>query len=385
MSENRNMAGRIARTIAVLAVLGLLALGVYRGINTRIKAAANVKMETIDMSVPTVSVVHPKRGALKDEIVLPGNIQAFIISPIYARTSGYLKKWYVDIGGRVKAGQLLAEIDSPEVDQQLAQARADLATAQANLKLAEITMNRDLGLLKDAIPKQDVDNAVGAYEADKAVVASQTANVKHLEQLVAFEKVAAPFDGVITTRNTDIGALVNAGNGGTSQQLFTLAATNTLRVFVNVPQIYSRSASPGVVAKLTLAEYPGRHFVATVARNAESIDPAMRTLLTEVDIDNATGELLPGAFAQVHLSLASKAPSLVLPVNSLLFRSEGMQAGVVRDGGKVELMTIAIGKDYGTEVEVVSGLKETDDVIVNPPDSLATGTIVRIAGKSPNL
>jgi RND family efflux transporter MFP subunit len=373
------------RAIVVLAVLALLALGVYRGINTRIKAAASVKQQTIDMSVPTVSVVHPKRGALKDEIVLPGNIQGFTISPIYARTSGYLKKWYFDIGGRVKLGQLLAEVDSPEVDQQLSQARADLSTAQANLKLAEITMNRDLGMLKDAIAKQDVDNAVGAYEADKAIVASQTANVKHLEQLVAFEKVYAPFDGVVTTRNTDIGQLINAGNGGVSQQLFTMAATDTLRVFVNVPQIYSRSAVPGVVAQLTLAEYPNRRFSGKVARNSESIDPSSRTLLTEVDVDNKTGELLPGAFAQVHLTLASKAPSLVLPVNSLLFRAEGLQAGVVRDGGKVELMPIVIGKDYGTEVEVVSGLREDDSVIVNPPDSLTTGTTVRIAVKSPNL
>jgi len=373
------------RAIVVLAVLALLAVGVYRGINTRIKAAANVKQETIDMSVPTVSVVHPKRGAMKDEIVLPGNIQAFTISPVYARTSGYLKKWYVDIGGRVKSGQLLAEIETPEVDKQLDQARADLTTAQANLKLAEITMNRDLGLLKDAIPKQDVDNAVGAYEADKSIVVSQTANVKRLEQLVSFEKVYASFDGVITARNTDIGQLINAGNGGVSQQLFTLAATDTLRVFVNVPQVYSRSAVPGVVAQLTLAQYPNRRFIGKVVRNAESIDPASRTLLTEVDVDNKTGELLPGSFTQVHLTLAAKTPSLLLPVNALLFRAEGLQAGVVREGGKVELMTIVMGKDYGSEVEVVSGLREDDNVIVNPPDSLATGSIVRLATKSPSL
>ena len=385
MSENKRMVRGTIRAIVVLAALALLAVGVYRGINTRIRAAANVKQETIDMSVPTVSVVHPKRGAMKDEIVLPGNIQAFTISPIYARTSGYLKKWYVDIGGRVKSGQLLAEIETPEVDKQLEQARADLTTAQANLKLAEITMNRDLGMLKDAIPKQDVDNAVGAYEADKSIVVSQTANVKRLEQLVSFEKVYAGFDGVITARNTDIGQLVNAGNGGASQQLFTLAATETLRVFVNVPQIYSRSAVPGVVAQLTLAQYPNRRFSGKVVRNSESIDPASRTLLTEVDVDNKTGELLPGSFAQVHLTLAAKAPSLLLPVNSLLFRAEGLQAGVVREGGKVELMTIVIGKDYGSEVEVVSGLREDDNVIVNPPDSLATGNTVRIAVKSPNL
>jgi len=379
MSENRNVTGRIVKLIAILAVVALLAFGVVRGITTRIKAAASVKQETSDMATPTVSVVHPKRGALKDEIVLPGSIQAFTVSPIYARTSGYLKKWYVDIGGHAKEGQLLAEIETPEADQQLTQGRADLSTAQANLKLAEITMNRYLGMLKDAIPKQDVDNAVGAYEADKSIVVSQTANVKRLEQMVSFEKVYAPFDGVITTRNTDTGALINAGNGGVSQQLFTLSATKTLRVFVNVPQVYSRSATPGVIARLTLAEYPGRQFSGKVARTAESIDPAMRTLVTEIDVDNSGGELLPGAFAQVHLTLASRAPSLLLPVNSLLFRAEGLQAGVVREGGKVELLPIVIGKDYGTEVEVVSGLRESDNVIVNPPDSLATGTAVRIA------
>jgi RND family efflux transporter MFP subunit len=385
MSENKKVLGRIFKLIAVLAVVSLLAFGVMRGINTRIKAAANVKQDTIDMSVPTVSVVHPKRGALKDEIVLPGNIQAFTVSPIYARTNGYLKKWYVDIGGRVKSGQLLAEIDAPEVHKQLEQARADVATAEANLSLSQTTMTRWQELLrKDAVAKQDTDDKIGDYQSKKTIVDSGRANVKRLEDLVSFEKVYAPFDGIITARNTDIGALINAGNGGASQQLFTLAATNTLRIFVNVPQTYSRSVAPGVTARVTLAEYPGRSFVGKIARNAESIDPASRTLLTEVDFDNSTGELLPGAFAQVHLTLVAKAPSLLLPVNSLLFRAEGLQVGVVREGGKAELISIVIGKDYGTEVEVVSpGLTQTDNVIVNPPDSLATGTTVRMAtGKS---
>jgi RND family efflux transporter MFP subunit len=385
MSENRKVFGRIVKLILALAVVSLLAFGVLRGINTRIKAAANVKQETMDMSVPTVSVVHPKRGALKDEIVLPGNIQAFIISPIYARINGYLKKWYFDIGGRVKTGQLLAEIDAPEVNKQLEQARADLATFEANLSLSQSTMVRWQQLLqRDAVAKQDTDDKIGDYQAKKATVDSGRANVKRLEDMVSFEKVYAPFDGVITTRNTDIGALINAGNGGAAQQLFTLAATNTLRVFVNVPQIYSRSAAPGVAAQLTLAEYPNRRFKGKIARNAESIDPTQRTLLTEVDVDNSTGELLPGAFAQVHLTLVAKAPSLLLPVNSLLFRAEGLQAGVVREGGKVELISIVIGKDHGTEVEVVSaGLTETDNVIVNPPDSLATGSTVRMAPVKP--
>lgn len=385
MSENKKMLGRIIRIVAALAIVALLVFGVIRGINTRIKAAANVKQETIDMSVPTVSVIHPKRGALKDEIVLPGNIQAFIVSPIYARINGYLKKWYVDIGGRAKSGQLLAEIEAPEVDKQLDQSRADLATAEANLSLSQSTMVRWQDLLKrDAVAKQDTDDKIGDYQAKKATVDSGRANVKRLEDMVSFEKVYAPFDGVITARNTDIGALINAGNGGVSQQLFTLAATNTLRVFVSVPQIYSRSAGPGVAAHLTLAEYPNRRFLGKIARNAESIDPTTRTLNTEVDVDNSTGELLPGAFTQVHLTLLAKAPSLLLPVNSLLFRAEGLQAGVVRDDGKVELVSITIGKDYGTEVEVVSaGLSESDNVIVNPPDSLATGTKVRLASGKP--
>jgi RND family efflux transporter MFP subunit len=385
MSENKKVLGRILRIVAVLAVLSLLAFGVMRGINTRIKAAANVKQDTIDMSIATVSAVHPKRGALSNEIVLPGNIQAFTVSPIYARTNGYLKKWYFDIGGRVKAGQLLAEIDAPEVDKQLDQARADLATAEANLSLSQSTMVRWQDLLKrDAVAKQETDDKIGDFQAKKAMVDSGKANVKRLEDLVSFEKVYAPFDGVITARNTDIGALINAGNGGTQQQLFTLAATNVVRVFINVPQVYSRSASPGVTAKLTLAEYPGRTFSGKIARNSDSMNPSTRTLLTEVDVDNASGELLPGAFAQVHLTLAAKTASLLLPVNSLLFRAEGLQVGVVREGGKVQLVPITIGKDYGTQVEVLaSPLTVDDNVIVNPPDSLATGTVVRMAnGKS---
>jgi RND family efflux transporter MFP subunit len=384
MSENKKVLGRILRIVAVLAVLSLLAFGVMRGINTRIKAAANVKQETIDMSVATVSVVHPKRGALASEIVLPGNIQAFTVSPIYARINGYLKKWNYDIGARVKAGQLLAEIDAPEVDKQLEQARADLATAEANLALSQSTMVRWQELLKkDAVAKQETDDRIGDYQAKKAIVDSGRANVRRLEDTVAFEKIYAPFDGVITARNTDIGSLINSGNGGTQQQLFTLAAIHVVRVFVNVPQAHSRSATPGVVAQITLQEYPGRRFSGKITRNADAMDPSMRTLLTEVDIDNSTGELLPGAFAQVHLTLAAKTLSLLLPVNSLLFRAEGLQAGVVREGGKVELVPITIGKDYGTEVEVIaSRLTVDDNVIVNPPDSLATGTVVRMAQKS---
>ena len=374
--------GRILKILGLVA-LALLLLGaiVVRGISSRIRAAAIVKQETLEQAVPTVAVIHAKKGAMKDEIVLPGNIQAFVDSPIYARTSGYLKKWYSDIGTRVKAGQLLAEIESPEVDQQLAQARADLATAQANMKLAELTMQRYENLLKlDAIAKQDVDNETGAYEADKAAVASQTANVKRLEQMVSFEKVTAPFEGVITARNTDIGALINAGNGGAAQELFHISSTDRLRVFVSVPQLNSQAAVPGVTAELTLTEFPGRRFAGKIARNTNAIDAATRTLLTEVDIDNRSGTLLPGAFAEVHLKLPSQRPALIVPVTALIFRAENLRIAVVRDG-KVEMVPVTLGRDFGTEVEVTSGITEADQVIVNPPDSLTTGSQVRAESK----
>jgi RND family efflux transporter MFP subunit len=367
--------------LVLAVVLALLIVGVVvvRGINSRIKAAAIVRQETMDLAIPTVAAIHPKRGALRDEIVLPGNIQAFVESPIYARTNGYLKKWYSDIGTRVKSGDLLAEIESPEVDQQLVQAKADLGTAQANMKLAELTMNRYQALLKlDAIARQDVDNAAGAYEADKAQVASQAANVKRLEQMVAFERVYAPFDGVITVRNTDVGALINSGNGGAAQALFHISTTNKLRIFVSVPQMYSHAAVPGVFADVTLTEMPGRHFSGKVARNAEAIDAATRTMLTEVDVDNPSGVLKPGAYAEVHLKLPAATTALIVPVTALIFRSEGLQLAVVRDGGKIELVHVTQGRDYGTEVEVTSGIREQDMVLVNPPDSLTSGATVRV-------
>lgn len=373
----------MVRTLKIILflVVALLIVGgvVIRGINSRIKAAAIVKQETLDLATPTVATIHPKRGALKDEIVLPGNIQAFVDSPIYARTSGYLKKWYTDIGTRVKAGQLMAEIDSPEIDQQLAQARADLGTAEARMKLAQLTLKRYEELLKlDAIARQDVDNAAGGLEADKAAVAAQNANVRRLEQMVAFEKVYAPFDGVVTVRNTDVGALINAGNGGVAQELFHVATTDRLRIFVSVPQMYSQAAVAGVAADVTLTELSGRHFAGRVARNAEVIDAATRTMLTEVDVDNPRGVLKPGAYAEVHLKLPSAAVALIVPVTALIFRAQGLQLAVVREGGKVELVQVTQGRDYGTEVEVTSGIREQDAVLVNPPDSLTSGATVRV-------
>jgi RND family efflux transporter MFP subunit len=279
---------------------------------------------------------------------------------------------------RVKSGQLLAEIETPEIDKQLEQARADVATAESNLKISETTAGRYQALLKmDAISRQETDQAVADLEAKKTMLTSVRANVKRLEDMVSFQKVYAPFDGVITVRNTDIGALVNAGNGGPAQELFHLASTDRLRVFVSVPQVYSRSATPGVRADLTLTEYPGRRFAGKVARTSSSIDAATRTLLTEVDLDNPSGQLLPGAFAEVHLKLPTQTAALIVPVTALIFRAEGLQVAVVRDN-KAELVRITVGRDYGNEIEATSGITEEDAVVVNPPDSLATGVAVRV-------
>jgi len=362
--------------VLVLIVAGAV---VYRGITTRVRAAADVKADTQNLAVPSVSLAQPRRGAPQEEIVLPGNIQAYIDAPIYARTNGYLKRWYVDIGGRVKNGQLLAEIDTPELDQQLQQARADLATAKANYDLAQTTAARYESLLKsDSVAKQDVDNAVGDAHAKKAMVDSATDNVKRLEQLQSFEKVYAPFDGVLTARQTDIGQLIGSGSGGGAKELFHVASISTLRVYVNVPQIYSPAAVPGVQSYLTMPQFPGRRFPGKLVRTSEAIDQASRTLLTEVDVANPTGEILPGGYAEVHLKLPSAASSVIIPVTSLIFRSEGLRVGVVRNG-KAVLVPITIGRDFGTEVEVVSGLDGNEKVITNPPDSLVDGQEVRSA------
>jgi len=365
--------------IAVVVLL-IVAAVVIAGVVPRLKARAALRTTTYENAIPTVNVIHPKMGAPQTEIVLPGNIQAFNDSPIYARTDGYLKKWYVDIGAHVKAGQLLAEIETPEVDQQLDQARADLNTAQANLQLSKITAERYQGLAQsDSVSKQDVDNATSDYAAKKAMVASAQSNVKRLEELQSFEKIYAPFDGVITARNTDIGHLINSGAGTPATELFHIAAVQELRVYVNVPQQYSASAKPGLKADLTLQEFPGKRFPGTLVRTADAIDPASRTLLVEVDVNNRTGELLPGSYTEVHLQVPSGAPSYILPVSALIFRSAGLQVGTVQNGDKAALVNITVSRDMGNEVEVVSGLNAGDAVIVNPPDSLISGETVRVA------
>lgn len=367
--------------LIAVAVVIIVAAVVVAGIVPRLRAKAALKAETRDLAIPTVSVIHPKRGASHQELVLPGNIRAFIDAPIYARTNGYLKKWYVDIGAHVKSGRLLAEIDTPEVDQQLQQARANLNTAQANYRLSSITANRYQDLKNtDSVARQDVDNAVGDFQAKAAMVASAEYQVKYLEQLESFKNIYAPFDGVITARNTDIGQLIDSGSsGGAAKALFQIAATRTLRVYVSVPQQYSQAAKPGLSANITLAEFPGRQFHGQLVRNAGSITADSRTLLVEVDVDNPTGELLPGAYAEVHLKLPADIPSFILPVNALIFRSEGLRAAIVTDGSHASLVPITLGRDFGNEVEVVAGLTGQETVIASPPDSLVSGEQVRIA------
>lgn len=365
--------------VAVLAVL-VVVLVVVAGIVPRLKARAALRQETRDLAIPTVNTIHPRRGEPSQEIVLPGNMQAFNDSPIYARTNGYLKNWYVDIGARVKAGQLLADIETPEVDQQLDQARADLNTARANAHLSEITAARYMDLLKtDSVSKQDVDNAVGDNEAKKAMVASAESNVRRLEQLQSFEKIYAPFDGVITARNTDIGHLIDSGaSGGPATELFHIAAIKKLRVYINVPQQESVGVRAGLSAELTLPQYPGRQFPGTLVRTADAMDITTRTLLVEVDVNNPTGELLPGAYAEVHMKLPSVTTAYILPVNTLIFRTAGLQVGTVVNGNTAKLVPIVIGRDFGTEVEVVAGLNADDLVITSPPDSLVDGEQVSV-------
>ncbi len=374
-APRRSRKSWLALAIAVIAVVALLASGIW----SRVKARNTLNTETAQAALPAVSVVSPKRTAPADEIILPGNVQPFITSPIYARTNGYLKKWYFDIGAHVKQGQLLAVIETPEVDQQLQQARSNLLTAQANLELASITKTRYQGLLKsNAVSQQDVDNAVGTYNANKAIVEADQAAVAQYSALVSFEKVYAPFDGVITARNTDIGDLINSGsNSNVKTDLFHIAQPGTLRVYVNVPEEYSQGVKVGMTADLSLTEFPGRKFQGKLVRTADAINLTTRTLLIEIDIANPSGTLLTGSYAEVHLAIPSQASTFLIPVNTLLFRTEGLRVGLVKDG-KVVLTTVTPGHDFGNEIEAVSGLKANDQVILNPPDSIVAGQAVQI-------
>jgi RND family efflux transporter MFP subunit len=366
---------------AAVIVVSLAAAGALTsGILPRVTARTTLRKETAQMAVPTVAVIRPERTAQAEEIVLPANVQAFISAPIYARTNGYLKKWYADIGAHVKEGQLLAEIETPEVDQQLQQARADLGTAQANLHLAEITANRYQDLLKsNSVSQQETDNATGSLAANKATVQANLANVSRLQQLQSFEKIYAPFTGVITARKTDIGDLIDAGaSGGSKTDLFDIAQPDKLRVYVNVPEAYSQAAKPGLSADLTLSEFPGRRFQGHLVRTAEAIDPASRTLLVEIDVVNPTGVLLTGSYAEVHLKMPAGGSSYVVPVNTLLFRKEGLRIATVQ-GGKAMLVPVTPGHDFGDRMEIVGGLQGNESIIVNPPDSILSGEAVRLS------
>ena len=361
--------------IAVIVVAVLLVTGIL----SRVRARTKLRAETNQVALTSVSVVAPKQTAPAEEIILPGNVQPFITSPVYARTNGYLKKWYFDIGAHVKKGQLLAVIETPEVDQQLQQARSNLSTAQANLELATITKTRYQGLLKThAVAQQDADNAVGTYNANKAIVQADQAAVDQYAALVSFEKVYAPFDGVITARNTDIGDLINSGSStGAKTDLFHIVQPGMLRVYVNVPEEYSRGIKVGMTADLALAEFPGRTFQGNLVRTADAINMTTRTLLVEIDVANPTNTLLTGSYAEVHFKIPTQGSTFIIPVNTLIFRSEGLRVGVVK-ADKVTLTTVTPGHDFGNEIEIVAGLKPEDQIIINPPDSIVTGQQVQI-------
>ena len=361
-----------------IAVIILVVLGAFTLFQRRSQYQALAK-ETETLAVPTVAVIHPTTEPSEEGLVLPGSMQAYVESPIYARTNGYLKKWYRDIGSRVRKGELLADIDTPEVDQQLLQARADLETSQANANLSHITATRYEDLIKtDSVSKQEVDNAAGDLAAKQAGVASSQANVHRLSELESFKHIYAPFSGVITRRNVDIGTLINAGNGGATQQLFSLAQTDPIRVYVNVPESAAPSIHAGLPAHLDLTQFPGRKFLGKVVRTAEAIDPVSRTLLTEVDVPNKTGELLPGGYAQVHLDVQITGDRLQVPVNALLFRSEGLRAVVVDSDHRLHLQALTIGRDYGVSLEVLQGLSGADWIVLNPADSLEEGQHVNV-------
>lgn len=373
-NEATPISGRKAMVLLFIALVVAVLIAVL-GIVPRLRARTKLQQQTDALAAPSVIVAKPKMGAPAQEVVLPGNIEAYIDSGIYARTDGYLQKWYFDIGAHVKKGQLLAVIESPEVDQQLSQAKADLATAEANASNAKIQAARYQDLVKNnAVSKQDTDTFVTQAASTSAQVNSAVANVQRLEQLVGFEKIYAPFDGTITARSVDIGTLINSGTG---HELFHLSQESVLRVYVDVPQIYAPACVPGVGATLTLAEFPGKTFEGKIVRTAKAIDPAARTLLVEVDVKNPTGELYPGAYAQVHFKLDNTRPSLILPVSTLMFRSEGLRVGIV-EGGKAKLIPITIGADDGDTVAVIEGLEPDDEVIQSPPDSLIDGETVQV-------
>lgn len=362
--------------LALVAVALLLAAW---GEIDRVIARSSLAKQTAIDALPTVVTVKPDRTDQGEELILPGTVQAFIEAPIYARTSGYLKAWYTDIGSAVKKGQLLAEIETPEVDQQLSQAIADLATARANEALSQTTNARWKELLKtESVSQQDADEKAGDAAAKTATTEAAGANVSRLRELESFKRVVAPFDGIITARNTDIGALINAGQSAGSE-LFRLADTRKLRIYVQVPEPYAAAAKPGLEADLSFSEQRGKAYTATVVRTSNALDPGLRTLQVELQLDNSERELFPGAYAEVHFKLAGNARSLRLPAATVLFRAPGLQVATVDAQQRVQLKSIVEGRDFGNTIEVLSGLDADDAVVINPPDSIFNGTVVRVA------
>ncbi len=375
---------RKALMIVGVALLVLLIAGAMTLVGHASHERALAK-ETERETIPTVAIVHPQAEKPDEELVLPGSLLAFEESPIYARTNGYLVRWYKDIGSRVKEGDLLATIDTPEIDQELNQTRAARQQIVAQLDLAKISADRWENLRKsDSVSAQEADQQTSGYKQAQANLAAADANVKRLEQLEGFKKVYAPFSGVLTKRNVDPGALINAGAGAAGRELFDLARVDPLRVYTSVPQAYAPYIKVGASTTVTLQEFPGQKFSAKIARTAESIDPNTRTLLTEVDVPNKDGRLLPGSFGEVHFAVGSNVDKVTIPVNAMLFRGEGPRLAVVDTNNKVQLRAINIGKDYGTSLEILGGVSTGDQVIINPSDSLEDGQQVNIASTSPS-
>jgi len=362
--------GHTLIVVIAIALLGAIAYGLH----LRSASAKKLATATDDAAILTVEVVHPTTGSQAGDLALPGNVEAFTDTPIYSRTNGYLKKWYFDIGSRVHKGDLLAEVETPEVDQQLDQSRAELERMQANADLAGVTSNRWQALLaKHAVSQQEADQTRSSFIAAQAAVHASDANVRRLQQLQSYERIVAPFDGVITARNTDVGDLIDAGSGSNNpRELFHLAAVKSLRVFVAVPEVDSDSIHNGDQATLTQDANSDLKISGTIVRNADAIDHSTRTLNVEVDVDNAKGVLRPGAYVFVHFRLPAIGNSVTIPSNTLLFRAEGLRVGVVRNG-RVQLVPVTIGQDFGNSVEITSGLTPADQVILDPSDSLASG------------
>ncbi len=376
ISPRKVLAG-VAVVLLILVVLAAV------GILGRIHANTVLAQRTNALAAPTVSVAPAKPGSPVETLVLPGNVTAYTDSPIYARSDGYLDHWYFDIGAKVKKGALLAVISTPELDKQVAQAESDLATAQANANIARIQAERYSGLVKsDAVSQQDTDTYVSQAAATAAAVKSAQANLQRLRELQSFEKVYAPFDGVVTAREVDTGQLIGSGSGqGAGTELFHMQALQTLRVYTNVPQLYSQTMKRGMKVGLAFPEYPGKTFVGTLVRTADAIDPVSRTLLVEIDLDNRSGELMPGSLAQVHFKTPSTAPTSIVPTSALIFRREGMQVAILAqgsDGTVAHLVPVVIGEDDGATVQIVSGLNPSDRVIQDPPDSLIDGEKVTV-------